>query len=490
MGLSGSSVRWQRVIRLLGALTIIVLETVVCAFLLRVNPTTVGFLYLVTILIVAMQLGMTEAACASLLATVCFNFFFLPPLYTFTIADPENWVALFTFLVASLLTSRLSERAKRQAAEALSRQQDLERLHAVSSGILLTEGGRFLAERLALEIARIYGATAVAIYDGKTQETFLAGESSLSEDLQRKLRDSALHGGTFRDTETPSVVAPFGLDGKPAGSLVLTGVTITEATLESLTNLVAIGLQASRNQEAANRAEAARQTEEFKSTLLEALAHDFKTPLTTIKAAASAMLEPGIAGPDQQRDYSAIIEQEADRLSTQVTEALHLARIEAGKMRLEKQPSQVQSLIEEAIGEMEISLRDRRVDRSVSGDLPPVLVDQGLLRLVLRQLLDNAVKYSRPHSPIRVGARHAQKFVWITVRNEGEPVPAWEREKLFERYYRGSTAGLQSPGTGMGLAIAKEIMSAHGGAVRLESSPEQGTEVSILLPVAVAGVPV
>ncbi len=470
-------------------MTAIALVTAVCALLPHVNPTTVGFLYLATTLVIATKLGLAEAASASVLATVCFNFFFLPPLYTFRIADPENWVTLFTLLLASLFTSRLSERANRQAAEALSRQQDLERLHAVSRGILLAEGGR-LAEKLAQEIARIYGASAVAIYDRKTQETVAAGEGRLPDDVPGKLRDSAVHGGTFRDSGGLSVVAPFGLDGKPAGSLALTGVPVTEATLESVTNLVAIGLEGARNREAANRAEAARQTEEFKSTLLEALAHDFKTPLTTIKAAASAMLEPGIAGPDQQQDYSSIIEQEADRLSTLVTEALHLARIEAGKMRLEKQPCSVQSLIAEAIAEMEMPLRDRRVDLAMAGDLPAVLVDQGLLRLVLRQLLDNAVKYSRPHSAIRVGARLSQQFVWITVRNEGQPIPAWEKEKLFERYYRGSTAGLQSPGTGMGLAIAREIMSAHGGAVRLESSPEQGTEVSILLPVAAAGVPV
>jgi len=475
--------------QVLGALATIGLETVVCAFWVHANPPSVGFLYLVTTLVIAMHWGLAEAVGASLLATVCLNFFFLPPLHTFRIADPENWVALFTFLLASLLSSRLSERAKRQTARALSRQQELERLHAVSRAILLTEGTQSLAKKLAVEIARIYGAAGVSIYDRNTQQSFSAGAGDVPDDVRWKLRDSALQGGAFRDADGQSVVTPFGLGGKTIGSLALTGASVPDAALESLANLVAIGLEKASSQEAATRAEAARQTEEFKSTLLDALAHEFKTPVTSIKAAASAMLGPDTASPEQQREYSTIIEQEADRLSALVTQAIHLARIEAGKMRLEKQLCQVRPLIEGAVQEMEMLLQDRMVHLSVDSDVPGVLADQDLLRLVLRQLLDNAVKYSTPHSPVRVSARAVRQFVWITVWNDGQAVPSWEKDKLFQRYYRGTTAGPQSLGTGIGLSIAKEIMSAHGGDVRVESDPGQGTAVSILLPVTAEVVP-
>ncbi len=458
--------------------------TLVCAYVPHLNPTTVGFLYLVTTLVIATKWGLVEAVVASVVATVCYNFFFLPPLYTFRIAEPQNWVALFTFLLAALLTSQLSERAKRRAAEALSRQQDLEQLHAVSRAILLSEASGSLAKELASEIARVYGAASVAIYDRTTGETFCAGPEDPSGEVEWKLRDSALHGGTFRDEKGHTLVTAFGVERKPAGSLALTGTSVSDAALESLSNLVAIGLEKARHQEAANRAEAARQTEEFKSTLLDALAHEFKTPLTTIKAAASAMLPAGVPEAEQQREFSMIIEQEADRLTRLVTEAIHLARIEAGKMRLEKQPCEVPALIESAVRQMETILGARAVEVSVAEELPMVLVDRELMQLVLRQLLDNAVKYSATHSPIRIRAGLSSQFVRISVWNDGPPVPQWEKTKLVEKFYRGTTAGFQSTGTGMGLAIAKEIMSAHGGDVRVESSPEQGTEVSVLVPVS------
>ncbi len=481
--------RSRTVIRSIGALSAIGLGTLVCGYVPHVNPTTVGFLYLVTVLVIATKWGLVEAVAASVLATVCYNFFFLPPLYTFRIAEPQNWVALFTFLLASLLTSQLSERAKRRAAEALRRQQDLEQLHAVSRSILLSEDSQSLAQQLASEMVRVYGAASAAIYDRNTGETFCAGPEGISDDVQQKLRNAARYGGTFRDEDRQTLVTAFGLEGKPAGSLALSKSSVSDAALESLSNLVAIGLEKARHQEAANRAEAARQTQEFKSTLLDALAHELKTPLTTIRAAAGAMLTPGASEPEQQREFTVIIEQETDRLTTLVTEAIHLARIEAGKMRLEKQPCAVQALIQAAVQQMETALGARTVDLSVAGELPMVLVDRDLMQLVLRQLLDNAVKYSAPDSPIRVTARESRPFVWITVWNESPSLPRWEKARLFEKYYRGASAGSQSPGTGMGLAIAKEILSAHGGEVRLESSPERGTEVSVLVPVSTESVP-
>ncbi len=479
------SSRARTVIQSVGALGAVGLDTLVCSRLVGVNPTTVGFIYLVTILIIATKWGLAEAILASVLATACYNFFFLPPLYTFTIADPQNWVALFTFLIASLLTSRLSERAKRRAAEALRRQQELEQLHVVSRAVLLSEDSQGLARQLASEIARAYGAASVAIYDRTTGETVCAGFEGISDDTPQQLRDSALFEGTFRNEERQTLVTTFGLGGKPTGSLALSGASVSDEGLKSLSNLVAIGLEKARSQEAASRAEAARQTQEFKSTLLDALAHQFKTPLTTIKAAASALPIPGVTEPEQHREFAAIIEQEADRLTSLVSEAIHLSRIEAGKMRLDRQSCEVQALIEAAVRQTQTAPGVRTIDLSVASGLPKIEVDSDLMQLVVRELIDNAQKYSAPHSPIRVRAGHSRQpqFVCISVWSDGPSIPPWEKAKLFEKFYRGTTAGAQSPGTGMGLAIAKEVMAAHGGDLRVESSPEQGTEFTILVPV-------
>lgn len=448
-----------------------------------VNPTTAGFLYLITTLLVASRWGLAEAIVVSVVATVCLNFFFFPPLHTFVIAEPQNWVALFTFLFASLLASQLSERAKRRAAEALRRQQDLERLHVVSRAILQCDGTRPVAEQLAAEIVSAYGLSSAAIYDRTADRIFHAGAADLPAGwASEELLSTAKNGGTLRNDQDLAVVTAFGPGDGPAGSLALTGAPIPNDALESLSNLVAIGLEKARNQEAATRADAARQMQEFKSTLLDALAHEFKTPLTTITAATSAMLAPGVADPLRQQEYLALIDQEADRLARLVSDAIQLARIEAGTMHLDRQPHGVSSLVERAVEQMATAPGGREIDVHIADGLPSVRVDAPLLQLALRQLIDNALKYSPPRAQIRVSVEADLGFVSLAVWNSGQTIPAGETARLFEKFYRGSTAS-KTAGTGMGLAIVKDIISAHGGQVRITSDVPRGTQVSILIPV-------
>lgn len=474
------------ILRAAAATGVIAVETAIGAFVLRLNPTTAGFVYLVTVLVIATRWGLLTAAFASVVATVCLNFFFIPPVHTFHVADPQNWVALFAFLVSSLLTSQLSERARRRAAEAEARQRELEQLQAVSRAILTSSAEEPLAARLAAEIARIYGSEITAIHDSSSGQTFSAGAREVSLELQQKLNNAAAEGGRFQDESGRTEVIAFGLQGKTTGAVALVNASISAEAMESLANLVAIGLEKSRNQQAAARANAARQAQEFKSTMLDALAHEFMTPLTSIKAAATSML-PGIADPEQHRELASVIEQEVDRLSALVNETIHLSRIEAGKLRLEKQPCQVAALIDAAARQMEPALAGRATF-SVAGDMPAVVADPELLVLVLRHLLDNALKYAGPDSPIRVIAAPAGGVVRISIWNGGPVIPDWEKPRLFERYYRGSTAGPQTTGSGMGLPIAREVLTAHGGSIRIESSAGRGTEVSITLPAVPQGV--
>lgn len=475
--------RLRIAIRSAGAIVAIGLITVVLRFGLGANAPTVGFIYIIATLLIATTWGLAEAVVASVVATVCFNFFFLPPVHTFRIADPENWVALLTLLFASLLSSELSERARRRAADALGRQKELEHLHAVSRAILLSGADQPVGGRLAEESARVYGAASVAIYDSATGQTYSVG-APVSASVEHQLRDCAAHGGTFYGEGRRTVVTAFGLGPKPTGSIALTAAAMSDEARESLANLVAIGLGKARNQEAAARAEAARQMQEFKSTLLDALAHEFKTPLTTVKAAATAMTNPAVIDSGQQREFASIIEQEADRLTRLVTDAIQLARIEAGTVQVDKRLCDVHTLVESAAKELDAARGDRKLYVSVPDDLPQLHADGELMQLVLRQLIDNALKYSAAQSPIRVSARHSSDFIWITVQNQGPLIPQYERARLFEKFYRGTTAGPQTTGTGMGLAIVKEIMSAHGGEVRVESRLDTGTEVSILIPCA------
>ncbi|OFW29331.1 MAG: hypothetical protein A3J28_00935 [Acidobacteria bacterium RIFCSPLOWO2_12_FULL_60_22] len=460
--------------------------TVVFAKLLPVNPTTAGFAYLITVLLIATVWGLPESALASVAATLCFNFFFFAPVGTFTVADPHNWVALFAFLATSLIAGQLSERARRRAQEAIRQQMEMERLYSLSRAILLTSRDQPFARQIAQEIARIYEFSAVAIFDGRDGTLHQAGTFDWP-DVAQKLHDAAIRETPLWHPHTTTAVATIRLGGQPIGSLALQGAMLSDTGLQALLNLVEIGLERVRAQEAATRAEAARHSQEFKSTLLDALAHEFKTPLTSIKAATSAILCNGVTQPEQQRELLTVMDQEASRLSALVTEAIHLARIEAGKILLHREPHPVDGLIRRVLMQMEIPLEGRPIRLAVAGTVPPVAVDAELLELALKQLIDNAAKYSPPDSPISIQAGLTGDAVVISVRNEGAGIPEEERSKIFDRFYRGQDARHQVAGSGMGLAIAQEIIQAHGGELRVESSPGQGAEFIAVVPFARQG---
>lgn len=474
---------FQRAVRVAGALTIVAAVTLLFVHLLAVNPTTVGFAYLITILVVATAWGLVESLVASIAATLCFNFFFFPPVGTFTIADPQNWVALFAFLATSLIASQLSERARRRTQEAVRGQLEMERLYSLSRAILLTEQSQPFARQIAREIARIYDLPAVAVYDRSRGETHQAGPGALTE-VSEQLREAAELGSGYSDPRTAVVVTAISLGGQPMGGLALQGASLTETGLQALTNLVAVGIERARAHEISTRAEATRRSEEFKSTLLDALAHEFKTPLTSIKTAASAILSSSVTESEPQRELLTVIDQEASWLSALVNEALALARLEAGQAQLHRSPQSVAALIHATLRQMETPLEGRRVDVSIADGLPEALVDAELAQLVIRQLIDNAVKYSPPASPLRVTAGVLGEALVIRVRNEGPGISEAERSKIFEKFYRGADARQHRTGTGMGLAIAREIVAMHGGDLRVESSPDQGTEFAATFPVA------
>lgn len=471
----------KRFVRLAVVIAAMAADTFVCTRIPAINPASVGFLYLLTVLIIASEWGLPESIVAALTATACYNFFFLPPIHTFTIAAPHNWIALFAFLATSLIASKLSERANRRRDEAISRRLELEQLHSLSQAILFIDNDSPISAQIAAAVARVYELKAVALYDRASGEIHRAGEEDLPG-INSWLQEAAVYGSRLRGDDEELVVRPFSLGGAPIGSLALKGRIFSDAALDSLSNLVAIGLERARAQETASRATAERQREEFKSALLDALAHEFKTPLTAIKAATSAILSSGISKPEQQRDLTAIIEKEADRLLVLVSEAIHLARIEAGKMRLQKSRCTPAALVQAALQQMETVLEGRTVEVNVPANLAGLSVDVDLMQLVLRHLLDNAVKYSSPSAVIRVSAEASDGNAAIRVWNGGPGIPESERSRIFEKFYRGAAASRQVAGTGMGLAIVRQILRAHGGDIRLESTEGQGAEFILTLP--------
>lgn len=471
----------QRAVRLAAALLAVGVVTALYRAVGFANATTIALGYLLVVLGVAASWGLGAAIAASVAATLCFNFFFLPPVGTWTIADAANWVALLVFLVVAVVASQLSERARKNAEEAREHQEETERLYSLSRMILMLGGSPAQVAGEAPRLVRqIFGATAVALYHTESGQIFQAGEADVPL-LPERLREIALQGALHEDGKCTAM--PVTLGGKSYGACAVAGVRLSDGARQAIANLLAIALESAAVRELSGRAELVRHSEEFKATLLDALAHELKTPLTSLKAALSAV-PPEAASAANLRDLLAVAEEETDRLNRLISEVLQMARLEAGKLRLSRKECAIGELITSEVEAGRRLLGDREVYVSLPPDLPAASADAELVPLVLRCLLDNAAKYSAPGKPIRISATRQENQVLISVTDEGPGLTEAELALVFEKYYRGAGTRDTVPGLGMGLAVARDIVAAHGGRMWAESAPGQGSRFSFTLPLA------
>ena len=461
--------------RILASLGAVGAVTAASVKLAEVNPTTIALIYVVVILLIATAWGIAEATVASIAAMLCFNFFFLPPVGTLTIADPQNWVALVAFLLTAIVASQLSGRARARNIEALARQRDLERLYALSRALLLSEGGTFVPGAIARYIADVFALRAVAVYDQHADTVAWAGEMEMPGSDER-LRDAARRGVRIDDANGLRIIA-IQLGGQSVGSVAIIGVELSDTVLNSIANLAAIGLERARGEEAAARAEAARHSSELRATVLDALAHEFKTPLTAMKAASSDLLNSTAVGP-REHELAAILDEELDHFRNLVSDAVQMLRIDAGDFVVHRDRHQLEPIVDAVLRRFEHRLEGHHVVVNVPQECT-VDADRELLALALRQLVDNALKYSPASSTIEIRSA-SNDAVDITVQNSGSTIAESERAQVLERFFRGSRAR-NIPGTGMGLAIVRQIAQAHGGSLSLDSSSDS-TAFTVTLP--------
>ena len=445
----------------------------------HVNSATAAFTYLLIVLALATAWGFIPSIAAAVGGMLCYNYFFIPPVGTFTIGDPENWVALVVFLITAVTASHLSSSAQQRAREALARQLELERLYQFSRSLMLLHTGQPLGGQIAGQVLRIFDLREVAFFEARTGQFRWAGvEPAL---LSHELLRGVLHRSeTKRTPEGQCRVSPVTLGGQQVGAIGVCG-SISEAALQAVASLSGIVLERGRTQEAAARAEAARENQQLKSTLLDALAHEFKTPLTSIKAAVTSVIAH-YSHPPAEHDLLSVVDEEADRMNAMVTDSIELARLEAGHLHLHAQPCNVQSLITQSVSQLTSFLDGRVVDVAVPHGLPIAYADRHLIELVIRQLVQNAVKYSSPESPIRIAASQQGDFIEVQVANEGAAIPEHEQEAIFDKFYRGEATREQIPGTGLGLTIAREIIEAHHGSIGVKSRVNEGACFAFTLP--------
>ena len=463
----------RRALQLLVSLAGVALLTYAGYSLFPVNATTQGFAYLLLVLIIASIWGFLEASVTSVAATLTFNFFFLPPVGRFTIADPQNWVALFSFLTTALIASRLSAEVKRRALDAVERKQDLERLYTFSRAILLIDHTGPFSKQLIQKLADIFELSAAVLYERRAEEFYRAGPLDF-DGLEDQLRDAALQGTSFTDAQRNRVITAVRLGSEPIAGLALQGAQMPDAVLQGIANLVAIGLERAHAQDLSSQVEAARRSEKLRITLLDAMAHEFKTPLTSIMAATTSLL----GNPDQpaqsKAELARIADEEARRLNELIDDAVEMGRLDTAEIQLHTEPSNIAELVREVVASMHNVIDGRPVNVVCEENLPTSPVDRRLVKLAIKQLVDNALKYSPPDSPVTVRVVNGSG-VTVTVTDCGKGISTQEQTRIFERLYRSPSVQSQIPGSGLGLSIAQNIARAHRGELAVASRPGETT---------------
>jgi two-component system, OmpR family, sensor histidine kinase KdpD len=472
----------RRALRITGALAGVAVVTTIDLQVVRVNGATAAFTYLILILGLATRVGLQESIAASLASMLAYNFFFLPPIRTLTIADPRNWIALCMFLLTAITVSQLSASATRKAEEASARQQELERTYEFSRALMLGDSERSLAGQIVQKVSELFQVPTVSFYDRAANKIYNIGAIA-PVFWDATLRDAGLTDLKRINDREHAIVIPVRLGGRSLGSLGVAGsADMSEVALQAIAQLAAIAIERARAQDAASRTEATRQNEQLKSTLLDALAHEFKTPLTSIKAAATTVLSRGSL--DQVgTELLTIVDEEADHLTSLVNEAIDVARISAGQVVLHRDVYSSHELIVCSLAHLRPFCEGRDLQVNVGEGLPPLNVDRKLTELLVRQVIDNALKYTPPSSAIRISAELNHPFVVFQIADNGPGIPEQERNLIFEKFYRGREARERIPGTGMGLTIAREIVEAHGGRIWIDSEAAKGTLLSFTLPV-------
>jgi len=454
-------------------------------FAIQINLLTIGLLYLLIVVAVASLFGFWQASLISLLAVACLDYFFLPPIFHFDIADPQDWVALATFEVMALAISRLHGRERRVAREAVIHRAGMEQLYELSRSTLLLDLHQPPGPQLAVLIHRIFDTRAVALYDAviggcmnlsclDRMGNWDAGEEDLA-------RECYLRGTSQDDSSTQTWQRVLQAGHGPVGALVVRG-KLSPLVVDALASLAAIAIDRRQWVDKEERAENAKKGEQLRATVLDALAHQLKTPLTAVQTASSGLLELG-GLTESQCNLVTLINGEAVRLNELCTRLLKAVKLDARQVGLEADDVVILDLVSEVLARYPVEQERNSIQVEVENPSLTVRADRGLLAMILAQYIDNARKYSKAGTPIAIAARASQTEFLISVHNFGSTIRIEDRERIFERFYRSPELKDVVPGTGIGLSVVRKAAEAHHGHVWVISDDKVGTTFYLSLPI-------
>jgi len=440
-------------------------------FVFHLNLMTISFFYLLLIIMTAAKFGFWQATGISLVAALCLDYFFLPPIFHFDVNDPMDWVALVEFEVTALIVSRLSAKELRNAREAASHRAGMEMLYELSRNSLLLDMRQAPGPQLVVLIQRLFGVRAAALFDMNLGRQDRAGEWNEGEENLAK--DCFLRNISMDDlrTQTSQRILQGGLG--PVGALAVRG-ELNPLVVDALASLAALAIERHQSFEKEERAETASRGEQLRAAVMDALAHELKTPLTAVQTASSGLLELGSLS-ELQHDLVTLIDEEATRLNQLCSRMLLTAKLEANQMGLQTGEVKVAELIAEVLSGAPLQAEIKRIRVEVNDPELTLQVDRSLLVMILTQYINNALKYSIPATQIDVSAWASRSEVILAVHNIGPTIRLEDRERVFDRFYRAPGTRESTPGTGIGLSVVKKAAEAHHGHVWVISDDQEGT---------------
>ena len=302
------------------------------------------------------------------------------------------------------------------------------------------------------------------------------------EGFEDDLRLAALPDGPSTKGRPPYVIVGVRSGSEPVASMALRGATMPDSVLQGVANLVAIGLERARAQDLAQQVEAARQSEQLRTTLIDAMAHEFKTPLTLIKAATTSLLANPNVPTESRQEQLTIADEEAEHLRELIDDAIEMARLDTTRIELHPEMANLHDTLQDVLASMRTEIDEHPVRILCQDSLPAMAFDKRLMKLAIRQLLDNALKYTSAETAVEMGAQVKDGVLSVEVTDYGKGIPADEQLRIFDRFYRSPSVKRQIPGSGLGLSIAHGIVRAHNGELTVSSRPGL-TTFRITLPV-------
>jgi two-component system sensor histidine kinase KdpD len=464
---------------------------------------SVPLLFLAPVLITSTLGGRVAGALVAVVAVAAWDWFFIPPFYTVTVNYPRDVLALVIFVAIALLTGQLADSARQRAQDALRRAAVAQALYDLTSALIGSHDVPAILSSLTASLYSVFRLRACAVLlqsDRDWTTTAVSGNlpSELTVEKNRSASSVAAWVAAHKQASgLPSARARFlPLQAKDRTVGVLEIVFRSDSGLDdererlisTFANSAALVIEQARLAEEERSAAIARESDELKTALLSSVSHDLRTPLAGIKAAASSLLQKDIQWSEEDRlAFTSDIDREADRLTRLVSDLLDLSRIEAGALKPAKQPEDVEEMIVRTLDRLRPQLAGREVATYIEPNLPLVPVDVVQIEQVLVNLLENAGKYSPAGTPMAVSVEAAgseeKHEVRISVSDRGLGIRERDRSQVFDAFHRLPSNHDGETGTGMGLAIVKGLVEAHGGRVWIEDTPEGGSRFVFSLPI-------